>query len=412
MRIAFITPEFVTDYRDGGGLGAYLHRVGRLLAVDGHEVEIFVTSNLLPRVLEFEGMRVERVPPLPWPWNGKMLRRAAALAHLKYPFELLAQAHALARALAARERVAPFDFVQSADYLGVGLLVRPRPGRRRLVRCSSAADLYNMADGRDNVSARWRERFERLSIRRADSAYAPSALVASHYGSEHHIPVEVLRPPMEAETAPAADEPCGLPDRFLIHFGQLNRRKGTYWLIEALKLAFEAEPSLRMVWVGRANFEKLSAGLNSLGPHRSKLQVCYPMPKPELFAVLARAEAAVLPSLVDNLPNTVIESLLLGIPVIGTRGASIDELVRDGINGELVESADAKALAGALVRVWRGESQARKGFVWRDGVTDEMQPQRALANLLELGLGKRVVAVPPPTELSPAPCGLSPRARA
>jgi glycosyltransferase involved in cell wall biosynthesis len=136
------------------------------------------------------------------------------------------------------------------------------------------------------------------------------------------------------------------------------------------------------------------------------------MPKPELYALLARAEAAVLPSLVDNLPNTVIESLLLGIPVIGTRGASIDELVRDGINGELVERGDAPALANALIRVWRGESPVRKGFVWQDGMSDEMQPQRALANLLDLGRGSRVVAVPPPTELSPSPCGLSPQARA
>lgn len=412
MRIAFITPEFVTDYRHGGGLGTYLHRVGRLLASAGHEVEVFVTSELEPRILEFEGMRVERVPLSPRRWDGKALRLAAALTHLKYPFELLAQAHALARALDARERVAPFDFVQSADYLGAGLLVKRRPGRRHLVRCSSAADLYNAVDGRDNISSRWRERFERQSIRRADSAYAPSAFVATHYQSKHHIPVEVLRPPMDAERAPAAGEPCGAPERFLIHFGQLNRRKGTLWLIEALKLAFQAEPSLRMVWVGNANFSKLSAGLNSLGPHRNKLQVCYPMPKPELYALLARAEAAVLPSLVDNLPNTVIESLLLGIPVIGTRGASIDELVRDGINGELVERGDAPALANALIRVWRGESPVRKGFVWQDGMSDEMQPQRALANLLDLGRGSRVVAVPPPTELSPSPCGLSPQARA
>jgi hypothetical protein len=33
MRIAFITPEYVTDYREGGGLGKYFHRISRLLLI-------------------------------------------------------------------------------------------------------------------------------------------------------------------------------------------------------------------------------------------------------------------------------------------------------------------------------------------------------------------------------------------
>ena len=141
---------------------------------------------------------------------------------------------------------------------------------------------------------------------------------------------------------------------------------------------------LRMVWVGRGNFDEVTRLRESLGRHQSKLQVLYPLTKPELYAVLQRADATVLPSLVDNLPNTVIESLTLGIPVIGTRGASIDELVEDGVSGELVQAVDVEALASAIVKFWRGESPVQKGFIWRGGIADEMQPERAVDNLLQL----------------------------
>jgi glycosyltransferase involved in cell wall biosynthesis len=262
--------------------------------------------------------------------------------------------------------------------------VKRRRGRTHLVRCSAAADLYNAADGCHDRKARWREKFERMAIRRADKAYAPSAFVAEHYRRQHHITVKVLRPPLGMELMPSTVLPCGLPDRFFIHFGQLSCRKGTLWLVKALRQAFAMEPSLRLVLVGQGSFKEIGAWLATLGPDRAKVQVLYPLPKAELYSVLKRADAAVLPSLVDNLPNTVIESLMLGIPEIGARGGSIDELVYEGVNGELVAPSDVAALAETMVRAWRGESSARKGFVWNASIAQEMQPTRAIANLLRL----------------------------
>lgn len=386
MRIAFVTPEFITDYPDGGGLGNYLNRIGKVLVDQGHQPEIFVSSDLEPRILMLEGIRVERVPPFSRRLWARILGRMFRVAgdHWRDLFSSCSQSLALAEAMERRHRKLPFDIVQSADCLAVGLAVRRAKGRVHLVRCSGAADLYNEVDGCHHRDARWQERLERAAIRRADKAYAPSQFVAEHFQTRHRIPVEVLRPPLGLEVAPSAGCPCGLPERFFVHFGQLIRRKGTDWLGESLKRVFEVEPSLRMVWVGRGDFTEVGTLLSGLGRHRSKVQVLYPLPKPELYWVLQHADAAVLPSLVDNLPNTVIESLMMGIPVIGTRGASIDELVEQGVTGELVAPGDVEGLASAMVRVWRGQSPVRKGFAWRGGVVDEMQPERAVEKLLQM----------------------------
>jgi len=391
VRIAFITPQFVTDYRNGGGLGNYLFRIAKLLVERGHQAEVFVSSNLEPRIVMHEGIRVERVSPVArklWP---TILRQMSRMGALGYALALATKAYTLAAAMQRRHQEAPFDVVQSADFHAVGLAVRPMRGRIHLVRCSTAADLWNEADGRTSKHEKWRERLERATLRRADKAYAPSRFVAMHYRNRYGIPVDVLRPPLALEVAPSIYPPCGLPDRFLLHFGFFSRKKGTAWLSAALKVAFEMEPSLRMVWVGHGNFNEIESWLDNLGQHQSKLQVLYPLPKPELYAVLQRADATVLPSLVDNLPNTAIESLMLGVPVIGTRGASIDELVEEGVTGDLVAPGDVEGLASAMVKFWRGESAVRKGFIWRGVIAEEMQPDIAIENLLHLAGVSRTV---------------------
>jgi hypothetical protein len=37
-----------------------------------------------------------------------------------------------------------------------------------------------------------------------------------------------------------------------------------------------------------------------------------------------------------------------------------------------------------VLRLWRGQSSARKGFTWRAAVAEEMRPACAVANLLAL----------------------------
>jgi glycogen synthase len=385
VRIAFLTPEYVTELPDSGGLGNYLLRLSTLLLREGHVPKIFVSSELGPQTLIHNGVMVQRVPSSWAPGKSlKLVRRMCAVLGADMAITIYAQARALAAALERRHRIAPFQLVQSADFLAVALRVRRMPTRVHVVRCSLASDLYNEIDGNRSTSARWRERLERVAMRRADRVYAPSQLIAEHFHQRHGIAVTTLRPPIEPTLDIGADPPVRLPDRFLVYFGQFNRRKGTEWLGAAFKKACDAEPTLRMVWIGRDYGMGLSRVLSDLALHRSKVLVLHPLPKAELYAVVRRAEAAVLPSLVDNLPNTLIESLKLGIPVIGTRGASINELVQHGVTGELVPAGDVSELAAAMLRVWRNQSSVKKGFVWQGEITNDMEPHRAIENLLQL----------------------------
>jgi glycosyltransferase involved in cell wall biosynthesis len=152
-----------------------------------------------------------------------------------------------------------------------------------------------------------------------------------------------------------------------------------------LPLAWSLVPDLTMVWSGVFADDNDLKRWRLLWKERAQqVHITGPLPKAKVYAILTRADVAVLPSQVDNLPNTVIESLMLGIPVIGTRGASIDELVDEGVNGHLVGLGDVDGLAEALVKMWRWDTPVAKGFEWNTVIAREMQPERAVANLIAL----------------------------
>ncbi len=60
------------------------------------------------------------------------------------------------------------------------------------------------------------------------------------------------------------------------------------------------------------------------------------------------ATAMVVPSLEDNLPNTVIEALACGTPVIGFRTGGIPEMIDHEDNGYLADAGSAEQLADGL----------------------------------------------------------------
>ena len=71
-----------------------------------------------------------------------------------------------------------------------------------------------------------------------------------------------------------------------------------------------------------------------------KLALCY-----------AAADVFVTPSIEDNLPNTVLESLACGTPVVAFTTGGVPDMVKHQQNGYLAKDASPKELAKGLVWV-------------------------------------------------------------
>jgi colanic acid/amylovoran biosynthesis glycosyltransferase len=72
------------------------------------------------------------------------------------------------------------------------------------------------------------------------------------------------------------------------------------------------------------------------------------------------ADALVLPSFAEGMPNVAIEAQLCGLPVVLTRQANRDNIVSHGQTGLQVPTGDRRALAAALGQVSGMSAEARQ----------------------------------------------------
>jgi len=68
----------------------------------------------------------------------------------------------------------------------------------------------------------------------------------------------------------------------------------------------------------------------------------------DMARVLSASDLFVCPSREDNLPNTVMEAMACGVPVLGADVGGIPDMITDGQHGRLVPADDALALAKSL----------------------------------------------------------------
>jgi glycosyltransferase involved in cell wall biosynthesis len=76
-----------------------------------------------------------------------------------------------------------------------------------------------------------------------------------------------------------------------------------------------------------------------------------------LARIYQAADVYVLPSLQDNLPNTVVEALACGKPVVGFRAGGLATMVTDDRTGWLAEPFSTASLSAALVKAMESTSE-------------------------------------------------------
>src|SRR5215470_14048065 len=135
LRIAFATPEFVTEKHFDGGLANYINRVSRILAQRGHQVHVVTLSMTDEAEFEHEGVMVHRV----------MLNRGWQLFNRATRYSLSTTLHwlnfstQLYRKLKQLHRQKAFHVIQYPNHSSCGLFSIPFLRATHVVRASSVA---------------------------------------------------------------------------------------------------------------------------------------------------------------------------------------------------------------------------------------------------------------------------------
>ena len=187
-------------------------------------------------------------------------------------------------------------------------------------------------------------------------------------------------PAWYAGIAPTDLSKLGIPaGAFTICCVSTNRpRKGVPSLIEAVKLLPPDIPWHLLLIGGGMDSEEIQR-LIPPGDAGERFHLIGHID--DVLPIVAACDATVLPALRrEGLPKTVIESMALGIPAIGTTTGGTPELIVDGESGLLVAPGDSRAIADSIASVALDAGLARRiGANGRRRIAEYFNLQESIA---------------------------------
>ncbi|MDB6130203.1 MAG: putative glycosyl transferase, group 1, partial [Verrucomicrobiales bacterium] len=212
--------------------------------------------------------------------------------------------------------------------------------------------------------------------------YRVSRVETIPYGLETDVFFQVNRKAAREEMKIPTD---GIYLLFGADYGS-EKRKGFSLLMSALQICLQqpaflqaaAEKKIRVLCFGRPNPELVSLAIDiqNLGYINSDEQ---------MRLVYAASDLFLLSSLEDNLPNTMMESMACGTPVLGFKVGGVPDLVREGVTGFIAEDVSAEGFAGTLLRALeKKEAFESMGMAGRKMMEDHFSLQNQASAYLEL----------------------------
>ncbi len=346
-----------------GGIGTFTFHLAHGLRELGHDVDVVTSTDKDARLLEDEGIRVHRVPPLSGlPGDlGTLYMVAPNSRHM------LLSTQALWQKFLSLHKQNPFDVIDTPELLGEGIfaaLSKPVPLVVRLY----TPHFKFITDNLHNISPTFDHSLlcllERTSITSADAVTSPSKDLADFVSRDLSYPIErisIIHNPLDTERfspqGPKAFESDGRVS--VLFVGRLEERKGVQYLVEAIPEIVKRQGPVHFVIIG-SDTDTLSGHKSVLASLKESLEASnclqhvtfIPRVKlEELPSYYRAADICVVPSVYDNSPYTCLEAMSCGRPVIGTTGGGMPEYIGNDGAGKLVVPRDAAALVDAIVKL-------------------------------------------------------------
>lgn len=253
-----------------------------------------------------------------------------------------------------------------------------------------------------------RQWFYRRSARRAaqiitDSQFSKDEILAAYGISPGRVSVVPLGvgPPFTPGEPSGADElPNGARPPFVLHVGDLHRRRDLATAVQAVlvvnRLRRTGLPPLQLVCAGHdaGSAEELRRLTREAGAP-DDLVLPGAVDEHTLLALYRSAHALVYPSLYEGFGLPVLEAMACGLPVVAARAGSVPEVVAEA--GILVAPGDVRAFAEAisaladrpdLWQTFAAQGVARaSSFTWDRTARETVDVYRACLNTSALKRG-------------------------
>jgi glycosyltransferase involved in cell wall biosynthesis len=156
--------------------------------------------------------------------------------------------------------------------------------------------------------------------------------------------------PSGKESGDQIRKKLGFTDGKIMTFsGRLVERKGVGVLLEAWRKLIQDRKDVLLIILGSGPLEKKLKNQSRLLGIEENVKFCGFINN--IGDYLAATDIFVFPSFQEGFPNSVLEAMACGIPVLSTKIGGVVDVIRDGKNGLLVEPDNVNQLADALKKL-------------------------------------------------------------
>lgn len=358
MRIAYISYEHPLGI-SGGGIGTYIGQISRLMALMGHDVEVFSGTLAAPSTFTVDGYILNLIT-------------ADSMAMFR---------EAVVPVFSAKHEVQAFELIESPEYGADALEIKKKYRDLPLtVKLHTPSFLINelndyhsrmidrfrfIAGGLRKgkiAKAYWRynqdkdKEYELFKL--AESVTSPSQSLAkliSKKWNDHKAiavipyPFDCRRELLEIPVKPVVSRPLKIT-----YIGRLEKRKGIFVLMKAIPFLLKLFPGTLFSFVGKAlpsprRGDDMAAYLTGkLKIYSQNLKLSGFQPYSKLPVILADTDICIFPSLWENFPNVCLEAMAAGRVVIGTDNGGMADMIQNGVSGILIPPDSSKAIIKAV----------------------------------------------------------------
>ncbi len=212
--------------------------------------------------------------------------------------------------------------------------------------------------GTDQLDNAWRRLAFRAGVLGIDRVFAVCDDVRTRFIREYHVPCTKIRTILngvdvtyfvrDQHIRKSVRQEMGFRDEDIVlgTIGRLSYEKKYETLLIAIELLARKHQHFVLLFTGdvpeRENFHRIAVYLGIekyvyfLGTRNDRMELLNAM---DIF---------VLSSNIEGLPNTLLEAMSVGLPVVSTNVGGIPEIVSDKLDGFLVNPGDSEGLAHAL----------------------------------------------------------------
>jgi glycosyltransferase involved in cell wall biosynthesis len=261
-----------------------------------------------------------------------------------------------------------FEMEESFGWCGDVQQLVPMP---LVVKLHGPAFLSLVEEDRDTEAAAARINWEGQALRRAAAIVSPSraTLAATLARYDLYPPIQRVIPNpvlIDKNVKPWHLAEC---DRKTILFvGRFDKRKGGDTVLIAFRRLLEVDKGLRLIFVGpdvgltssrgpRIHFHEL---INSLFTKEQQQRIGYvgQLPRADIFDLRRKAMLTIITSRWENYPNTALEAMIQGCPLVSCDAGSMSEVVDHGDTGLLARAGDIGDLCQKIMCLLSDPSKA------------------------------------------------------